>query len=95
MIKGISTTTDEERLTIMRPAHVLLSMSRGGKCLLWVVLCLSASNPTGGGSWAESGRPATAAPWILYLGLFSHFQGILHFNAQISDRAFELGVPEQ
>jgi hypothetical protein len=27
--------------------------------------------------------------------LFGYFQRIIHFNAQISNRAFELGVPEQ
>jgi hypothetical protein len=27
--------------------------------------------------------------------LFGYFQRIIHLNAQISNRAFELGVPEQ
>ena len=27
--------------------------------------------------------------------LFSHLQGIVHLNSEVSDRAFELGMPEK
>jgi hypothetical protein len=58
-------------------------------CLLRVDSSLMPCSTANGGSGAQNRRRVTPACGHLYLGLFSHFQGILHFNAQIANRAFE------
>ena len=44
--------------------------------------------------WPESDRHATVALGSLYFSLFGHFQRIIDLDAQISNRAFKLGVPK-
>jgi hypothetical protein len=41
------------------------------------------------------GRACQLCLGISDINLFSYGQGIIHFDAQISDRAFDLGMPEQ
>jgi len=31
----------------------------------------------------------------LYFGLLGHLQGVIHLDAEVTDRAFEFGMPEQ
>src|SRR5436190_12355862 len=43
----------------------------------------------------EVGRACPLCPGISDIDLFRYCQGVIHFDAQISNRAFNLGVPEQ
>ena len=43
----------------------------------------------------RSGRACPLGPRISDIKLFRYGQGIIHFDAQISDRAFDLGVAKQ
>ena len=40
-------------------------------------------------------RPPKTAGSQLYLCLLGQFQRVIHFNTQVSNRAFELGMPKQ
>jgi hypothetical protein len=40
-----------------------------------------------------AGRPGAFLP--LYLGLLCHLQGIVHLDAEVTDRAFQLGMSEK
>ena len=42
-----------------------------------------------------TGRACQLCPGIPDINLFRYGQGVIHFDAQISDRAFDLGMPEQ
>jgi hypothetical protein len=41
------------------------------------------------------GKACQLCPGISDINLFGYGQGVIHFDAQISDRAFDLGMPEQ
>jgi hypothetical protein len=43
----------------------------------------------------EVGQSTSALPGISDINLFRYYQGIIHFDAQISNRAFEFGVAKQ
>ena len=43
----------------------------------------------------ESDRHRTVAHWPLYFSLLSHFQRIIDFDAEISDRALDFRMSEQ
>lgn len=43
----------------------------------------------------EIGRSMPAPPGISDVNLFRYCQGVIYFDAQISDGAFDLGMPEQ
>ena len=42
-----------------------------------------------------TGRACLLCPGISDINLFRYYQGVIDLNAQIPDRAFDLGVPEQ
>ena len=42
-----------------------------------------------------TGRAFQLCPAISDINLFGYGQGVIHFDAQISDRAFDLDMPEQ
>ncbi len=42
-----------------------------------------------------TGRACQLCLGISDVNLFGYGQGVIHFDAQISDRAFDLGMPEQ
>jgi len=42
-----------------------------------------------------TGRACQLCPGISDINLFRYGQGVIHFDAQISDRAFDLRMPEQ
>ncbi len=42
-----------------------------------------------------TGRACPLCPGISDINLFRYCQGVIHFDAQVSDRAFDLGMPEQ
>jgi len=46
------------------------------------------------GCW-KSGRACPLCPGISDINLFRYCQGIIYFDAEISDSAFDLGMPEQ
>ena len=46
------------------------------------------------GCW-KSGRACPLCPGISDINLFRYCQGIIYFDAEISDSAFDLGVAEQ
>jgi hypothetical protein len=46
------------------------------------------------GCW-KSGRACPLCPGISDINLFRYCQGIIHFDAQISNGAFDLGVAKQ
>jgi hypothetical protein len=50
-----------------------------------------------GGSWTVRARSSTGAFPVrhLNLGLLGHFQSVINFNAQVTDRALQLRVTEQ
>jgi hypothetical protein len=41
------------------------------------------------------GRACPLCPGISDINLFCYCQSIVHFDSEISDRAFDLGVPKQ
>src|SRR5215813_6310539 len=43
----------------------------------------------------KMGRACPLCPGISDVNLFRYCQGIVHFDAEISDRAFDLGVAKQ
>jgi hypothetical protein len=43
----------------------------------------------------ESGQSMSALPSISDINLFRYCQGVIDLDAEIPDRAFDLGVPEQ
>jgi hypothetical protein len=47
---------------------------------------------TGG---SRSGRTCPLCPDISDINLFRYCQGVIDLNAEIPDRAFDLGMPEQ
>jgi hypothetical protein len=46
-------------------------------------------------SWPVSDRRHRPALLFLSLGLFSHLQSVIHFNAKIPHSALELGMAEE
>ncbi len=50
---------------------------------------------TGLGRSAPVGADRLGAGLPLYLGLLGHLQGVVHLDAEVTDRAFELGMSEQ
>src|SRR5260370_17923962 len=46
------------------------------------------------GGW-NMGRACPLCPGTSDINLFCYFQSIIHFDAEISDRAFDLGVAKQ
>jgi hypothetical protein len=43
----------------------------------------------------EGGQSMSALPSISDINLFRYCQGVIDLDAEISDRAFDLGMPEQ
>jgi hypothetical protein len=41
------------------------------------------------------GRACPLCPGISDINLFGYYQGVIDFDAEIPDRAFDLGMPEQ
>jgi len=62
---------------------------------LWVISGPSPSYQLKGRCRGQSGRHTTTAGTQLYLCLLGQFQRVIHFNTQVSNRAFELGMPKQ
>jgi hypothetical protein len=54
-----------------------------------------AMSPIGTNRLLEVGQSTSALPGISDINLFRYCQGIIHFDAQISNRAFDLGVAKQ
>jgi hypothetical protein len=46
------------------------------------------------GGWRR-GRACPLCPGISDINLFRYCQGVIDLDAEISDRAFDLGMPEQ
>jgi len=42
-----------------------------------------------------SGRACPLCPGTSDINLFRYCQGVIYFDAQVSDRAFDLGMPKQ
>jgi hypothetical protein len=53
------------------------------------------SQTSGIGRSAPVGADWSAPQFRLYVGLLSHFQGVVHLNAEVTDRALQLRVPEE
>jgi hypothetical protein len=52
-------------------------------------------SPFGTNRRLESGRECPLCPGISDINLFRYCQSIIHFDPEIPDRAFDLGVAEQ
>ena len=46
------------------------------------------------GGW-RVGRACPLCPGISDVNLFGYCQGVIYFDAQVSDRAFDLGMPKE